>query len=600
MVKLRGGRYADGADPALVSFIRYKLPFLPFAKAQEFYAEFVPQMTDREVALLGCNDRFFLLTVLCNRPDAISEWCYDRCREVEASPDGHIDLWSRYHYKSTIITFAGVISEILNDPEITIGIFSAKNEVAKPFLRQIKEELERNEDLKRYYPDVLYLEPSKESPLWSAEKGIIVKRLGNPKEATVEAWGVIDGMPTGKHYMLRVYDDLVTEKSVTQTDTDQIGRTTFQFELSLNLGTHISNRMWIAGTRYHFADTYGVIIDRGTAKLRKYAATVDGTLNGKPRFLTPEKWAEVKRDQRKTIAAQMLLNPLAGEEATFLLEWLRPYEVRPAILNVYILGDPSMGRNSKSDRTALIVVGIDPTMNFYLLDGYCHRMRLSQRRDKLFELQDKWSKMPGVYSVDVGYERYGVQADIEAFEMEMQRNPSKSFAIREVNWVNEGPQAKSARIGRIEPDFRNSKFWMPPYVWIPKVGKCTWRIVQQMEAVTDASGNAIKDRVTGKQLMQAIEGSAEIKYTPYRGPSSAERECVRHSEPYRVMEPIRRRDEDGNIYDLFRSFAEEFKLHPFGAHDDILDATSRVWDMEPVAPVKFESIDESPESGYPD
>jgi hypothetical protein len=36
---------------------------------------------------------------------------------------------------------------------------------------------------------VLWADPVKESPKWSEDEGIVVKRKGNPKEATVEAWG---------------------------------------------------------------------------------------------------------------------------------------------------------------------------------------------------------------------------------------------------------------------------------------------------------------------------------------------------------------------------------------------------------------------------
>ena len=60
----------------------------------------------------------------------------------------YIDLWARFHYKSSIITFAGVIQEVMCDPEITVAIFSVTRPIAAKFLHQIKEEFEQNLTLK--------------------------------------------------------------------------------------------------------------------------------------------------------------------------------------------------------------------------------------------------------------------------------------------------------------------------------------------------------------------------------------------------------------------------------------------------------------------
>ena len=134
------------------------------------------------------NDRFFLLTCGMGRSDAIHTWIYDRCREVEKEPEGWLDLWSRFHYKSTIITLAGAVQEILRNPEITIGIFSHVLSISKQFVKQIQRALE-DRRLYDLFPDILHEKPPQR--FWSAQDGLVVKRNGNPKEPTVQAAGLV-------------------------------------------------------------------------------------------------------------------------------------------------------------------------------------------------------------------------------------------------------------------------------------------------------------------------------------------------------------------------------------------------------------------------
>jgi hypothetical protein len=161
--KLRGERYCNPSNEWLAKFIQEQLFTVDYQETAAWYAETARKLSSRELALLGCNDRYFMLTVLLGRQDAQHHWLFDRCREVELDPDGYIDLWARFHYKSTIITFAGAIQEVMCDPEITIAIFSVTKPIAQAFLIQIKEEFERNEKLKEVYRDVLHAFPRQNS-----------------------------------------------------------------------------------------------------------------------------------------------------------------------------------------------------------------------------------------------------------------------------------------------------------------------------------------------------------------------------------------------------------------------------------------------------
>jgi hypothetical protein len=571
--KLRAQRYLTSANRPLADFLLDELHYLDFEQTLEFYRDIVPRLTPHSRALLGCNDRFFLLTALLNRRDACHPWIFDRCREVENDPDGHIDLWARYHYKSTLITFAGTIQEVLCDPEIKVCIFSVVKPISQAFLKQIKEELENNEYLKSIYGDVLWEFPRRHAPTWSIEKGIVVKRASNPKEATVEAHGLIDGQPTSRHYDLHVYDDVVTQDHLTP---DAMRKTTERLELADNLGTHEGARKWMPGTRYHFGDSYGVMLERKSFRPRIHPATHDGTLKGRPVFMSQERWDKVKRDQRSTVSAQMLLNPVAGNEAIFRAEWLKTYEIRPHLMNIYIMVDPSKGRKVTSDRSAIVAIGIDVGWNKFLLDGFCHRMGLKERYEKICFLREKWMNYRGVQHVGVGYEQYGMVNDLEVIE-EWQRRDNRPFLINELNTPQTGPTSKNDRIERLEPDIKGGKFYLPAVAWHPDYGG--------FDNLTFWKPWTTEDQQKAEARGERGETIGMILYRKHEGKLTSLQKVVDRS---RVVSAIKRVDGDRNIYDLTRVFIDQLRLVPFSPYDDLIDAASRIYDMKPIAPTTME------------
>jgi hypothetical protein len=501
----------------------------PFNEIKAVWAQASGELGDADLCLI---DRYFLLVEVLHRKDAWHPWIYARCREVEAGPDGFIDIWAREHYKSTIITFSGIIQEILRDPEISVGIFSHTKPIAKGFLSQIKREFESNEDLKALFPDILWDDPEKQSPSWSLDGGIIVRRSNNRKEATVEAHGLVDGQPTSLHFQLMVYDDVVTDKSV--YTPEQITRTTESWELSDNLGT-MGGRKWIIGTRYHYADTYSEIIKRGAAEARIYPATHDGTLDGEPVLFTAAEWARRKRDQGEaTVACQLLANPLAGHQRMFNVEDLQVYEVRPLTLMGYLLVDPARSVKKDSANTAMVVLGIDAAGNKYLLDGVNHKMDLMDRWRWMRDLYEKWKDAPGMVGLHVGYEAFGAQSDLDYF-MERMRIEKNSFPIEELKWPRDGEVSKVDRVQRLVPDVRGHRFYIP--------------------YPTD------EDKLTRAQLDMIASGYE-----------------------YRLARPITRWDENKRKYDLTEQFKLQLSYFPFAGLKDLPDATSRIYDIEPSTP----------------
>ena len=412
------------------------------------------------VRCLVLADLYYLLVRVCGRVDMLNEFAFARCREVEQSPNGHVDLWAREHFKSSIITFGLTIQDILKDPDVTFGLFSHTRPIAKAFLRQIMRELEENKTLKAAFPDVLW-DDVRQAPKWSEDDGIIVKRSSNPNEATVEAWGLVDGQPVSKHFKVLLYDDIVVQASV--TTPEMIAKTMSRLEESYSLGVTPGGRRRFIGTRWAFSDAYRTLIDRGSAIPREHPGRIGGTEDGDSVYWPEETHKEKRRDMGPyTYACQILLNPKADALQGFRRDWLKHYRKISHVdrMNGYILCDAASSKKKGSDYTAMFVVGLNVDRRRYVLDIVRDRLNLKERGDRLFALHRKWSNL-GLRMQQVRYERYGLMADVEHLNARMEQENYR-FRIVEVAGVT----SKHDRVKRLIPLFEQGEIYLPESLYV--------------------------------------------------------------------------------------------------------------------------------------
>jgi len=416
----------------------------------------------REMLRHHClTDRFFLMERFLRATlwlrvasEKKRRYLYEFIRKVEKDEFGYVDLAARYHVKSLGLTYAGRIQWMLRDPERTTGIFSFKQSLAKSFLKQIKTELEINVELKALFDDILYMNPEKESPKWNENEGIVIKRKGNPKELTLEAVGLVDSQKTGMHYNELWFDDAIEKTCAGSQVFMEKAEDAIRLAIG-GLGTH--DKVYGAvGTRWKLFDAYENLEKSGVFKLRRTDATDDNTRSGNPLFLTPEEWEQSQKEFTSyQFSCQMLNDPQADSAKSFQMSWLKFYKELGnwRAMNRYIVVDPATSKKKNSDYTAMLVMGLARDGNYYVLDMVHDRLSMHERVDKLFGLVHKWDiKGNG----KVGYEKYGMMADIEAIKARQ----AQSMDYWEVIELG-GKTAKEDRIEKLMPIYEKQRMYMP-------------------------------------------------------------------------------------------------------------------------------------------
>ena len=366
------------------------------------------------VRWLILNDLFFVIYFILgegksNYRKMNCEFIVKACSDIHnGAKSNTLDVWAREHLKSSIITIAETIQFALTNPDYSTCIFSYARPVAKKFLFEIKSLFENSTILKMYFP--MLNDIAKLSPMWSLDDGLILKRLGNRKEPTIYAAGLIEGMPTGMHFDRMVFDDLVTEDIAGSYEVME--KVKVKFDSAQNLGTD-GGVVRIIGTYYNHNDPYVDIRDRvdenGVAIYitRKKPATDNGLADGKPVFLSEERLRFLR--STKTFNCQQLLDPTPTADMKLRVEFLQEIEKEflPKDLYRFMVIDPAGDNETKKgDAWAFHVVGIEPKVDdlgcskLYILDSFIDTMTESQATDMMVKMY-----LNGGMISQLGYER---------------------------------------------------------------------------------------------------------------------------------------------------------------------------------------------------
>lgn len=224
-----------------------------------------------DARLRAQNDLYFLATEIlewgCDKggPTVQPEFHRPLCRWIEDVGEragGPLSLtkqllWPRYHGKTTFFTNADSIRWCLKVPDICIAVGHAQAADAVEIIVAIRSEFENKPMLKWIAPDVCYGDPEKESPLWNRDSFVIRRRHHN-KTPTFQAVSP-EAMPTGMHFDIWCWDDLVTERNVQTAEQREKMYKAIGYAAPYLPPTRLRYTK-IAGTRWHIQDAYGRVI----------------------------------------------------------------------------------------------------------------------------------------------------------------------------------------------------------------------------------------------------------------------------------------------------------------------------------------------------
>ena len=339
------------------------------------------------------------------------------CRILEDVPKRRLWLWSRGHFKTSLITEAHTVFLILNNPNIRVLIVANTLDIAKKVLINIKSHFMFNDDFRYFFPEFCP-KPSKEGKIefGTTEYFTVPSRTRALKEPTCMCAGVGTNL-TGLHFDYMKIDDLVTKDSVSN-ETQIIASKDYYSSLRQLFDNPTIPREDVIGTPYHFNDLYGELRVHKEFEKSFVKAATDMTFSERafPERFSRKGLEDILNDPNigpYQFSSQYMLNPINPADAKFREEWWKEYDKAPEGLAEYICCDPASTQKKKSDYTVIQRWGVDKDGNHYLLEGVRDKMNVFHRIDTIVEMAKRSPNLKGVKYEALG----GRHGDLEQLKL---------------------------------------------------------------------------------------------------------------------------------------------------------------------------------------
>jgi len=331
------------------------------------------------------------------------ELCHWWTREEAKSQQ--LTLLPRDHQKSRMVAYR-VAWYLTKHPDHRVLYISSTSNLAEKQLKFIKD-IFTSKIYQRYWPEMVNKDESKREKWTNTEIALDhpLRKTEGVRDPSIFIAGLTTSI-TGLHCDVAVLDDVVVrENAYTQEGRDKVK---LQYSLLSSI-EGVDAQEWVVGTRYHPKDLYNDLMemnediydDEGDVIdfepiYEKFERMVEDRGDGTGEFCWPRqqrhdgKWFGFDRQtlarkrgkylDRTQFYAQYYNNPNNPEGSGISTDKFQYYDKKYLTrtggvwyhkgtrLNIFAAIDFAYSLTKKADSTAIVVIGVDPHNNFYVLD----------------------------------------------------------------------------------------------------------------------------------------------------------------------------------------------------------------------------------------
>lgn len=290
-------------------------------------------------------------------------------------------LVAREHCKSTLGSISFPIHTLAKNPGARFLLAHGKFSFGKDYLREAKEKMKRKE-LQFVYPDSFWSNPSRQAPIWQADKIVLPgsdARTPSFSVTSPESEGV------GFHFDYIIGDDLVDKANASTKELRDKIKSYFHSLVPTLLP---GGKILLIGTFYSHDDLYSYLLDTQNP----YHAYVDAFIQdcgypNEPVFprLPGAKLGFTLEDleMRKggmdpyQWSCQYMLNPMPIETQHFRRSDILPFEFWPGEklpideeteVVYYTAVDPNRSEKTTHDHAVILTVAVDSNGHYWVVD----------------------------------------------------------------------------------------------------------------------------------------------------------------------------------------------------------------------------------------